>query len=809
MKLKPLLAKPRTTYGELTLEQHLIDTESAAIAIFKGRILENWCRFFQVKDAKRFLIHLRIAALFHDIGKANQEFYTSADTNYWGNKQTLRHEWLSALILHLPNVREWLQASKLNLDLEVITAAVLSHHLKASRAEWGQPRPTGVKTLELYFNHPEITNIFKKIGQIAKLKEIPELPKEWIKGDRFWEKVYSGANSIGAKFGRKIKRDDERRALLLAVKAGVMVADSAASGIFRVESSNAIEQWINTTLHQDSITPEELEAKILQPRYQDIAKKSKKTFKLKPFQQQAETLGDRLLLLSGCGTGKTIFAYKWMQGVLSRYQAGHIIFLYPTRGTATEGFKDYVSWAPESDASLLTGTAAYELQQIRENPTDSTEGKDYTAEARLYSLGFWGKRFFSATVDQFLSFLTHNYGGICLLPVLADSVIVIDEIHSFSRGMFDKLVSFLKHFDIPVLCMTATLPTTRRNELTKRLQEKIGKGLTIYPTEGDRIKLEELEKAEKHPRYIIKSTDRETAYQKAVEAYKQGEKDGTRILWVVNTVDGCRDLANRLSVELNTEVLTYHSRFRLKDRQKRHTETINAFAYSQGDRKRAIAVTTQVCEMSLDLDADILITELAPISALVQRFGRSNRHLSRGDKFRAQVLVYEPEKILPYKKEELDKAKDFLAENTGEVSQRHLAEKLETHCIAERYGDGSSSFITGGYWATSEHFRDGNDYSVSAILDTDLDELQIRICNSKKAAISMSTMLTKLNQYLLALFFMVIYQTLEKYKAIDGFILPVPKKSKYFLPEPYPKWLPRYLKIAKSEFYSETRGFGE
>lgn len=776
MKLKPLLAKPRKYGKELTLEQHLIDTERAAIAIFKDRIIANWCRFFRVQDAERFLIHLRIAALFHDIGKANQEFYTSADTNYWGNKQTLRHEWLSALILHLPNVREWLQASQLNLDIEVITAAVLSHHLKANRAEWGKPRPTGVQKLQLYSNHPEITNILNRIGQIAKLEGIPELPEQWIKGDEFWEKVYRDVNSIGAKFGRNIKRDNVRKALLLAVKAGVMVADSAASEIFRVDSSDAIEQWIDKTLHQNSVTPKKLEAKILQPRYRDIANKSKKTFKLKPFQQQAETLGDRLLLLSGCGTGKTIFAYKWMQGVLTRYQAGHVIFLYPTRGTATEGFKDYVSWAPETDASLLTGTAAYELQQIRENPVDSTEGKDYTAEARLYSLGFWGKRFFSATVDQFLSFLTHNYGGICLLPVLADSVVVIDEVHSFSRGMFDKLVSFLEHFDIPVLCMTATLPTTRRIELTERLQQKIGKGLTVFPTVEDRSKLKELEFAENYPRYIIESTDRETAYQKAIAAYQQGEKNGTRILWVVNTVNRCREIADRLSLELNTEVITYHSRFRLKDRQKRHIETVNAFAYSKGDRQRAIAVTTQVCEMSLDLDADILITELAPISALVQRFGRSNRHLSRGKEFRAQILVYEPETVLPYKKKELSKARDFLADTTGEVSQRHLAEKLEVHSIAERYGDGSSSFITGGYWATSEPFRDGKDFTVSAILDTDLDEVE---------------------------------KLIEQRQPIDGFVVPIPKKYSLEMSKNRPADLPKYLAIASSQFYSEIRGFGE
>ena len=164
--------------------------------------------------------------------------------------------------------------------------------------------------------------------------------------------------------------------------------------------------------------------------------------------------------------------------MLNRRPVGHVIFLYPTRGTATEGFKDYVSWAPEADASLLTGTASYELQAIAENPTDSTEEKDFTTDERLFALGFWGKRFFSATVDQFLCFITHSYSGLCLLPVLADSVVVIDEVHSFSRGMFDNLISFLQHFDIPVLCMTATLPKTRRNEL-----EKVG--LVVFPAAAD------------------------------------------------------------------------------------------------------------------------------------------------------------------------------------------------------------------------------------------------------------------------------------------------------------------------------------
>lgn len=768
-----LLAKSRK-YGELTLKQHLIDTEKAAQAIFKGRILQNWCRFFRVVNVEQFVTHLRVAALFHDIGKANAEFYAAVTGSR--EPQALRHEWFSALILHLPSVRAWLVPS--GLDLEVITAAVLCHHLQASPKEWGKPR-TQVKagdSIDLYLNYQEyseVANILERITKVDGVEGVdglPELPEEWVAEDRFWEKIYEDANDTGEDFSLDIQDDCERRALLLAVKAGVIVADSAASGVFRTEGSDAIQQWIDRTLHRPMVTPEEIETEILQRRYRQIEEKSGKTFELKQFQKKAQEQGDRVLLLSGCGTGKTIFGYKWHQAVLTRHQVGHIIFLYPTRGTATEGFKDYISWAPESDASLLTGTASYELKAIAENPSDSTRDKDFTTDERLFALGFWDKRFFSATVDQFLSFLTHNYSSLCLLPVLADSVVVIDEVHSFSRGMFDNLVSFLKHFDMPVLCMTATLPKTRRQELARV-------GLKVFPAAAD----QELQEIENHLRYDVQFTDFETARHQAIEAYRQAEK--YRVLWVVNTVDRCREIAGRredgtgLEHDLGAEVLTYHSRFKLEDRQKRHTNTVEGFAYQQGERRPVIAVTTQVCEMSLDLDADVLITELAPISSLVQRFGRSNRHLSRGLNFRAKVFVYKPPEVLPYEAKELDKAREFIAAVSGEVNQSDLAQKLEEYSLAERFADGSSSFVDGGYWATSEPFRgDKDDYSVNALLD---DEEELK----------------------------AVKALIDQREPYNGHIVPVPKRLAIW--KDRPEWIPRHLALANHRLYCPERGFGE
>ncbi|WP_330203419.1 CRISPR-associated helicase Cas3' [Cyanobacterium sp. Dongsha4] len=757
---------------ELTLEQHLQDTETACLAIFKGRILDNWCRFFKIKNKDQFLLLLRIACLFHDIGKANPEFIKLV-LGAKPFKQTFRHEWISAFILHYPTVKEWLIKSSLDLDLEIITASVVGHHLQATPKQkdkidaFGKPRSLA-KELPLYFNHPQIINILERICQITNVEGLPKLPEKWIYGDSFWDSIYSDIIDTAEEFEYEIEEDSNRRALLLAVKAGLIVSDSVASGIYRTQTSEAIEEWVNKTLHSNPITAEEIEEKILQPRYRQIEQKTGNHFELKSFQQEAINLSSRLLLLSACGSGKTLFAYNWAKGVTKNYKIGRVIFLYPTRGTATEGFKDYVSWAPETEASLLTGTANYELRGMTENPTESTQDKDFTTEERLYALGFWHKRFFSATVDQFLSFLTHNYSAICLLPILADSVVIIDEIHSFSRSMFDNLVSFLQHFEIPVLCMTATLPTSRQEELTRRLEkQESGLGLEIYPTSSNRSQLKDLEEAETRPRYQINHTNQEEAKQKAIASYEEGK----RILWVVNTVDRCREISEELGNTLNTEILTYHSRFRLKDRKKRHQETVNAF---QQTEKSVIAVTTQVCEMSLDLDAEVLITELAPISALVQRFGRSNRH---GNFDFSQIWVYEPPKTSPYTKNELESSSNFLSDivSSNPVSQRLLAEKLQEYSLRERFSDGSSHFITGGYWATAEPFRESDDYSVSGILDEDIQEY--------------------------------IQLTASKNPDVDGLILPIPRKFIIDYPD-RPTDLPKYLAIASKNNYCEIRGLG-
>ena len=176
--------------------------------------------------------------------------------------------------------------------------------------------------------------------------------------------------------------------------------------------------------------------------------------------------------------------------------------------------------------------------------------------------------------------MQQSYRSVCLLPLLADSVVVIDEVHSFDKSLFSVLKRFLQHFDVPVLCMTASLPAVRRNELAQEC------GLHIFPEEENCF--DDLDAIANMPRYRVQHLESaEEAETIALQAFKSGK----RVLWVVNTVSRCQEIARRL------QALCYHGRFRLKDRKNQHERVIRAFG---NDQTAVLAVTTQVCEMSLE-----------------------------------------------------------------------------------------------------------------------------------------------------------------------------------------------------------------
>ncbi len=722
------------------------------------RLAREWLRFFRLESSEynHFLVNTRAAAAFHDLGKANDGFQKVVTHR---GDQNIRHEHLSGLVLNLPEFKSWIQHNS-RLDFDVVLAAVISHHLKVKPGQWGQPLGLA-RTFQVLGHKPDFDTLLDTIGSALHLPIPfrPNISSVWsfdaTPQSSSFSELLEEAERHAHRFGRTVEKQPQRLALLLAVKAALLAADSAGSGVVRV--GHDLESWIKAAFGQP-LTAADVHQKVIAPRIRDIEAKTHTPFVLQDFQRQAATLSERTLLLAPCGSGKTLAAWQWIASRLEKRPATRVLFLYPTRATATEGFRDYVSWAPEEEAALAHGTAAYDLEEMFENPADSRAEKDFTAEDRLYALGLWPKRLFSATADQFLAFMQNQYGPLCLLPLLVDSVIVVDEVHSFDKSMFSALVKFLNRFDAPVLCMTASLTTGRQRILAEEC------GLQVFPEtlEG----LDDLRAKAEHPRYNLRTVSREEAEKTAAHALQAGKK----VLWVVNQVKRCQAIALTMSARAShATVLCYHSRFKLEDRRARHKAVVDAFQTKPGP---LLAVTTQVCEMSLDLDADVLITEEAPIPALIQRMGRCNRQGKPGDGKVGEVYVSPAQDAKPYSQVELTAARKFVAALDGKnFSQADLEGAMEQHQPAQREPERFSSFLESGSYAMSYPYREGEDFTVPAVLDAEIEAW----LTTKKSG-----------------------------KPTDGFIVPVPKRFATAHPA-----LGRFLKAAPTSQYHKDFGFLE
>ncbi len=178
-------------------------------------------------------------------------------------------------------------------------------------------------------------------------------------------------------------------------------------------------------------------------------------------------------------------------------------------------------------------------------------------------------------------------------------------------------------------------------------------------------------------------------------------------------------------------MICYHSRFKLADRVNRHSDLMRALKEQPGP---ALGVTTQVCEMSLDLDVDLLVTEECPVTSLVQRMGRCNRDPNARPLDKSgEVLVYPPEDgdIKPYSENDLKGLKEFLNKVNGkDLSQTFLEELLTDPAIPcpDQDGDPLSRFLTSGPYAVGpkedngEGFRQGNDFNRPCLLPADVSK---------------------------------------------------------------------------------------
>jgi CRISPR-associated endonuclease/helicase Cas3 len=388
-----------------------------------------------------------------------------------------------------------------------------------------------------------------------------------------------------------------------------------------------------------------------------VVKQKLKSSKPRDFQQRVLDAGTRTVLVeAGCGSGKTAAAYLWAE---KHSISKRLFFCYPTTTTASEGFAGYLR-DPDFEAILVNSRAEMDYRLLPGLP-GKPRSQIEIERLHLEALETWPIPVVVCTAHTVLGLLQNERRGIYAWPSIARSAFVFDEVHSFSPRLFAHLLRFLEIFEsFPVLLMTATLPPGKKSEIDRICRYR--GGLSVVGGPEDR---------ESAGRYALKCVDVETAYRETRDMILEGGK----VLWVSNTVVGAMALARR-ALDDGLPVQPFHSRYRYRDRVQRQMAVVRGF---QPGAPPMLAVTTQVAEMSLDLSADLLVSEYAPPASMIQRLGRLNRFEDVPTKERL-ALFYKPPSALPYAKGKEEKELwgkvdnwfDIVADGTPK-SQKDLA----------------------------------------------------------------------------------------------------------------------------------------
>jgi CRISPR-associated endonuclease/helicase Cas3 len=576
---------------------------------------------------------VRLAALGHDLGKASAHFQAMVRGER-REPQLIRHEAL-ALWLLWPGqpLAAWARGFvETDADLALAVLAAAGHHRKFAAGAIAEPGSGAGTSILLHTGHADFAAVLRLRTGTQEPPALADLLLEETRRAPLRRHLAACEDEAEAQL-----RDEPTRKLLAVAKALVLAADVAGSALPKGGERPA---WIDEQL---AIAAEDQARagldKVIAGRLGE--------HELRPFQRAvAGSTAPVTFVRAGCGTGKTLAAYAWAS---AQNPTRQLWITYPTTGTATEGFRDYLQ-PTDIPARLEHGRAEVDVDifHLRDGDAPARE------HDRLDALRNWGADVVACTVDTVLGLVQCQRRGVYAWPGLAHGAVVFDEIHAYDDALFGSLLRFLESLPgVPALLMTASLPDARRAALEALCLRVHGAPLAVVEGPSD---LEMLDRYR-----IVETTDPWAEVVRCLD-------DGGKVLWVSNTVDRCTGVAE--AAPNGQAVAVYHSRFRYGDRVKRHGEVVSAFKGAGA----VLATTTQVAEMSLDLSADLLVTDLAPIPALIQRLGRLNRRstVEKPLPIRSCLLLDVPSP-LPYERAQLDEARAWIAALRGrDLAQRDL-----------------------------------------------------------------------------------------------------------------------------------------
>lgn len=345
------------------------------------------------------------------------------------------------------------------------------------------------------------------------------------------------------------------------------------------------------------------------------------------------------------GVGKTEAALaasyrRWTEG-----EERGLYFALPTQLTSNR-IRDRVSAFLEnivvdpSYHALVHGNAWMNPERILSiSPTAGDDAgaadlSDWYASGRKALLAGFG----TGTIDQaIMSCLPVKHSALRLFA-LSGKIVIIDEVHSYdpyTSALVDRTVKWLLEVGCSVIVLSATLATSRRKSLVLAagadepetssaypLITKVAKGSShseAIPVDGTDIQ---------SSRVVVEQvpSDSDEIWQNLANAAEAG----ACVVVIRNTVALAQETYRQIKSRCRDHGITFgllHSRFPQFKRDANEAVWMDYLGKNDASRPQGcILVATQVIEQSVDIDADLLVTDLAPIDLILQRLGRLHRH---------------------------------------------------------------------------------------------------------------------------------------------------------------------------------------
>lgn len=358
------------------------------------------------------------------------------------------------------------------------------------------------------------------------------------------------------------------------------------------------------------------------------------------------------------GEGKTEAALTAAEILAARSGAGGAMVAAPTMATADGLFRRVLAWSQRAGASGVTSmflghsksflNSDYQALK-RHRGIDIDAGESGGEGAVVASQWLSGRKkgvlanFTVATVDQVLFMALQSKHSMLRHLGLAGKIVVIDEVHAYDAYMSEYLataLAWLARYRVPVVLLSATLPSAQKRALVEAYRrefsaEELPTLSTAYPlvttVSADGVHEKEVARrpADLHARLEIV----DDSLDALLETLERETADGGCVLVICNTVHRAQEAYSQANARFEDETELHHAAFLASQRAEKE-ELLRARLgpdahRGEGRPHRSIIVATQVAEQSLDIDVDLLVTDLAPMDLLIQRIGRLHRHHDR------------------------------------------------------------------------------------------------------------------------------------------------------------------------------------